>query len=128
MEAVGIIKSISPVDRVSARLVEQAVLASKDLVEPQGMPYEVWVGGSRVRRPPEADLPDAATTYQNGEHSGHGAGGSYIQFVIDAENEVTVKIIDRASGEVIRTIPPDELAKYAHESTMTPGRILETLL
>lgn len=51
MDAVGIVESISPVDRSTARLAEWANLGSKELVEPQGMPYEVWVGGTRVQDP-----------------------------------------------------------------------------
>jgi len=129
MEAVGIVEGISPVDRAAIRLVEWANLGSKELVEPQSMPYEVWVGGSRVRKPADADMGDAGGSDNPERQDVTSSAGSYMQFVINPENhDVTVKIIDRGSGEVIRTIPPEELARYAHESGMTPGAVLETLL
>ena len=129
MDAIGIVESISPVDRSTARLAEWANLGSKELVEPQGMPYAAWVGGTRVQEPADAKPGDGGGTDQNNEGSGPTSGGTYIQYVVDhASHEVTVKVIDRASGEVTRTVPPEELAKYAQESRMTPGSVLETLL
>ncbi|MGQ9553376.1 MAG: flagellar protein FlaG [Anaerolineae bacterium] len=32
--------------------------------------------------------------------------------VVKKTGEVIIKIIDEASGEIVRTVPPDELAKY----------------
>ena len=129
MEGVGIVESIAQIDRSTARLAEWANLASKDLVEPQGMPYEVWVGGTRVQEPADAKPGDGGGTDHNNEGSGPTSGGTYIQYVVDhASHEVTVKVIDHASGEVTRTIPPEELAKYARESGMAPGMVLEALL
>ena len=129
MDAIGIAESIAPIDRLTVRLAEWASLGSKDLVEPQAVPYEVWVGGSRVQEPAQAESADAGGTDNDDAKRLATPGGSYIQFVVDHEShEVTVKVIDRASGEVVRTIPPEELAKYAHESEMNPGAILEALL
>ena len=107
MEAVGIIESVSPVDRLSTRLAEWGVHARGELVEPQGVPYEVWVGGTRVQKPGDAEPGDAGGGDQNNEESRPTPGGTYIRYVIDPESrDVTVNVIDRASGEVTRTIPP----------------------
>jgi len=128
METVGIVDSVSTVDRVAVRLTQWASLASKDSVEPQSMPYQVWVGGSRVQEMPKSGMSDSGSTGDNGGRDQVSPQGTFMQFVIDNDSKITVKIVDQASGEVVRTIPPEELAKYAHESGMTPGRIVETLL
>jgi len=128
METVGIVDSVSAVDQLTARLTQWASLASKDSVEPQSMPYQVWVGGSRVQEMPKSGMSDSGSTGDNGGRDQVSPQGTFMQFVIDNDSKITVKIVDQASGEVVRTIPPEELAKYAHESGMTPGRIVETLL
>jgi len=127
MEVVGIVDSVSPIDPTTVRMAEWANLQSKELVEPQTMPDQAWVGGTRVQKPADAKPGDGGGTEQNNEGSGPTPGGTYIQYVVDhASHDVTVKVVDRASGEVTRTIPPEELAKYARESGMVPGMVLET--
>jgi len=128
METVGIVDSVSAVDQLTARLTQWASLASRDSVEPQSMPYQVWVGGSRVQEMPKSGMSDSGSTGDNGGRDQVSPQGTFMQFVIGDDSKITVKIVDQASGEVVRTIPPEELAKYAHESGMTPGRIVETLL
>ena len=107
MGAVGTIDSISPIDRLTARLVKWSVPRGSDLAEPS----------------------DATATKSNHEVSHVSVNNCYIQFIVDHESrEVTAKIIDRASGEVVRTIPPEELARCVQESKMAPGTYLEALL
>jgi len=129
MEGIEIVEKVTPVDRTALRVAEQVNLSSKDLVKSQDMLSGAWVGPVRVTEPGEADLSDAQGT---GKDAGQGqatASGSYLQFVVDpGSHDVTVKIIDNVSGRVVRTIPPEELAKYADEMQMTPGALLETVL
>ena len=125
MGAVGTIDSISPIDRLTARFVEWSIPGSGALVKPQGVPHDVPVG----RRPQKAEPSDSGNTGGNREESHISVHSCYLRFVVDHEsNEVTVKVIDRASGEIVRTIPPEELARCAQELRMAPGTYLETLL
>ena len=100
IDSLGAIESISPIDRLTVRLAEWARLGSQNLVEPQGVPYATWVGPRRTPKP-----------------------------VIDrTSNDVTIRVIDRASGEVIRTIPPDQLMSAMHELNISTGALIETVL
>ena len=127
IDSVGSIESISPVDRPIVRLAEWARLGSQNLVESQGVPYTTWVG---QRRTPKAAESDSGGTSEKGSQGAEGhLRQSYIQFVIDhASNDVTIRVIDRASGEVIRTIPPDQLMSAMHELNLSTGALLETVL
>lgn len=129
MGAVGTIDNISPISKLTDGLAEWSVPGSRDVGEPQGGQHDVRVGRSRAGKPPEAEPSDATATEGNHEVSQVSVDNCYIQFVVDHESkEVTAKVIDRASGEVVRTIPPEELARCVQGSRMAPGTYLEALL
>ena len=129
MGTIGTIDSISRIDRLTAQLAEWSVPGSRDVGEPQGGQHDVRTGQSRAGRPPEAEPSDATATEGNHEVSRVSVNNCYIQFVVDHESkEVTAQVIDRASGEIVRTIPPEELARCVQGSRMAPGTYLEALL
>lgn len=129
MGAVGTIDSISPISKLTDRLAEWSVPGSRDVGEPQGGQDDVRVRGSRAGKPPEAEPSDATATEGSHEVSQVSLDNCYIQLVVDHESkEVLAKVIDRASGEVVRTIPPEELARCVQGSRMAPGTYLEALL
>ncbi|MHB0877527.1 MAG: flagellar protein FlaG [Anaerolineae bacterium] len=92
----------------------------------------VWRGFQRAieERVPSQPIP--------GPEIGPGLGDSsaeqrtrrrtaYAEFEVkDDTGEVVVKIVDGASGEVIRTVPPDELSKVIQsgEGWMHPWQVL----
>ena len=86
----------------------QATQINPTLFEPQS--YEQAASVSAGSRPPEA--------VQNSPVSG--AGKTKLKFQVDRDsNEVTVLILDAKSHEVIRTVPPEELAE------LTPGDLMD---
>ena len=127
IDSLGAIESISPIDRLTVRLAEWARLGSQNLVEPQGVPYATWVGPRRTPKPAESD--SGETPEKGSQEAQTHLRQSYIQFVIDrTSNDVTIRVIDRASGEVIRTIPPDQLMSAMHELNISTGALIETVL
>lgn len=129
MGAIGTIDSISPISKLTDRLAEWSVPGSRDVGGPRGEQHDVRTGQSRAGKPPEAEPSDATATEGNHEVSQVSVNNCYIQFIVDHESkEVTAKVIDRASGEVVRTIPPEELARCVQGSSVAPGSYLEALL
>lgn len=52
------------------------------------------------------------------------ANHSYAEFEINKETrEVIVRIIDSETGELVRTIPPDELAKELVKGNLLPNQL-----
>ncbi len=129
MGTVGTIDSISPISKLTDKRAVWSVPGRRDVDEPQGGQHDVRTGQSRAGRPPEAEPSDATATEGNHQVSRVSVDNCYIQFFVDHESkEVTAKVIDRASGEIVRTIPPEELATYVRGSRMAPGTYLEALL
>jgi uncharacterized FlaG/YvyC family protein len=49
---------------------------------------------------------------------------TYAEFEVNQDNrEVTVRIIDSESGELIRTIPPEELAREIVKGNLCPNQL-----
>ena len=124
---VAAIDDLPPIDRLTVRLAEWARSMGHDAIDPLGVPSQAWVSPTRVRRPSQGKMPDGGNAQQ--ERSQSPMPDSYVQFVIHrASKEVTVRIIDRQSGEVIRTIPPEELLKLFYDADTCTGALLQTHL
>jgi hypothetical protein len=75
-------------------------------------PYERGAGApAQPPTPAEASQPGAAAGQPaRGSDPAVQLGARYAQFEVDRETGVVrVKVIDAASGEVVRVIPPEEL-------------------
>ena len=119
------IESLPPIDRLTVRLAEWARSIGRDVIDPLGVPGQTWVGPTRVTRADPGALPDGAAQHERPTPLRE----SYVQFVIDrVSKEVSVRIIDRASGEVIRTIPPEDILKMLYDSDVQTGTLVQTHL
>ncbi len=71
------------------------------------------------------DNPSRLQDRGNGEFASH-VSRTYAQFEVNSEtHEVSVRIVDMESGEVVRTIPPDELSRLVSNHDMYRGLLLE---
>ncbi len=124
---VSAVDNLPPIDRLTVRLAEWARSMGHDMVDGLHVPTQEWVPPTRVGQPAKGDMPDGDADGQ--ERPWPSRRDSYVQFVIDrASKEVTVRIIDRQSGEVIRTIPPEELLKMLHDVDTCSGTLLQASL
>lgn len=124
--SVTAIENLPPIDRLTVRLAEWARSMGHDTVDPLGVPGETWVAPTRTTRPSQGQLPDGAAGRERPKPFLH---DSYVQFVIDrVSQEVTVRVIDRQSGEVIRTIPPEEILKLLYDADARTGSLVQTQL
>lgn len=120
------IDSLPPIDRLTVRLAEWARSVRHGAIDPLTVPGQRWVPPTRVRRPDQGDMPDDERGKQRRESP---LRDSYVQFVIDrASNEISVRIIDRQSGEIIRTIPPEEILELLRDADTHTGSIVQTHL
>ena len=125
---VAAIDNLPPIDRLTVRLAEWARSMGHDVIDPLGVPGQGWVSPTRVKRPDRGDVPDHSNAGRERPPKSF-MRDSYVQFVIDrVSKEVTVRIIDRQSGEVIRTIPPEEILKLIYDADIRTGSLVQTHL
>lgn len=124
--SISAIENLPPIDRLTVRLAEWARFMGSNSVDPLTTPGQDWVPPARVRHSDEGATPDGEAEREppNGPFR-----DAYVQFVIDrTTKQVSVRIIDRRSGQVIRTIPPEEILKLLYEGTAQVGSLIETRL
>lgn len=94
--------------------------------EAQAQRVELKRLGEASRRVVEGgDRSSRSQVRGNGEFAEH-VSRTYAQFEVNSEtHEVSVRIVDRETGEVVRTIPPDELARLVSNHDMYRGLLLE---
>ena len=124
---VAAVDNLPPIDRLTVRLAEWARSMGHDMVDGLDVPTQEWVPPTRVGQPAKGDMPDGDAAGQ--ERPRPSLRDSYVQFVIDhVSQEVTIRIIDRQSGKVIRTIPPEELLKLLYDPDSCSGTLVQTSL
>lgn len=128
LNPVAAIENLPPIDRLTVRLAEWARSMGHDVIDPLSVPSQGWVSPTRVKRPDRGDLPDHGSVGQERPQKSF-MRDSYVQFVIDrVSKDVTVRVIDRQSGEVIRTIPPEEILKLLYDADTRTGALVQTHL
>jgi hypothetical protein len=124
---IAAIDNLPPIDRLTVRLAEWARSMGRDMIDPLGVPGQDWVSPTRVKQQAQGDMPDSGANAR--ERAGPFMRDSYVQFVIDrVSKEISVRIIDRQSGEIIRTIPPEEILKLLYDADTCAGTLLQTHL
>jgi hypothetical protein len=128
LNSVAAIENLPPIDRLTVRLAEWARSMGHDVIDPLSVPGQGWVSPTRVKRPDRGDLPEQGNAEQERPQKSF-LRDSYVQFVIDrVSKEVTIRIIDRQSGEVIRTVPPEEILKLLYDADTRTGSLVQTNL
>ena len=93
--------------RVDAAQVAQVAAARTEKVQSSGAPQD------------ERTAKDAVGIKVNGKGT-RSFGDVTLRFEIDSQtHDVTILILDKASQKVVRTIPPEEMAR------MDPGELLQ---
>ena len=124
---IAAIDSLPPIDRLTVRLAEWARSMGHDVIDPLNVPTQAWVSPMRMKEAGQDDMPDDATSDR--ERPKAFIRDSYVQFIVDrVSKEVTVRVIDRQSGEVIRTIPPEEILKLLYDGDVRTGSLVQTRL
>lgn len=124
---IAAIENLPPIDRFTVRLAEWARSMGRDAIEPLSVPGQAWVSPTRVKHPSQSETPGSDGSPQ--ERPKSFLRDSYVQFVIDrTSKEVSIRIIDRQSGEVIRTIPPEEIIKLLYDGDVRTGTLVQTQL
>lgn len=125
--SVAAIENLPPIDRLTVRLAEWARSMGHDVIDPLGVPGQAWVPPMRARRPDQGEMPDDGRDGR--ERPKPFMRDSYVQFIVDrASKDVTVHVIDRQTGEVIRTIPPEEILKLLYDADVRTGSLVQTHL
>jgi uncharacterized FlaG/YvyC family protein len=98
-----------------------------EAIDPVHVPGQAWVSPMRMKEAGQGEKPDNDTSGH--ERQKPFMRDSYVQFVIDrVSKEVSVRIIDRQTGEVIRTIPPEEIMKLLYDADVRTGTLVQTRL
>ncbi len=127
--SIATIESLPPIDRLTVRLAEWARSMGHNMIDPLAVPGQTWVSQTRVKRKGQGDMPDADGGAAGNERTKPFMRDSYVQFVIDrASREVSVRVVDRQTGEVIRTIPPEEILKLLYDADVRTGSLVQTHL
>lgn len=124
---IAAIDNLPPIDRLTVRLAEWARSMGHDVIDPLSVPGQTWVSPMRTKGADQGDKPDNDASGR--ERPKAFIRDSYVQFVIDrVSKEITVRVIDRQSGEVIRTIPPEEILKLIYDGDVRTGSLVQTHL
>jgi len=124
MEKVDKIQGAMQTDRTQAII---AIETARRYSESQAQRVEPKPVGESTGRVVEEDSPGptAPQGKDNGRHAPR-ISRTYAQFEVDSEtHEVSVRIVDMETGEIIRTIPPDELARLVSDHDVYRGLLLE---
>lgn len=111
---------IANVGKVALEVAEWLRQATDSQASHPGTVY-AWPRGAVQGRQAEADPSVARWVSAIGTHKPlFQMADVQLKFVIDAETkDVTILILDRTSRKVVRTIPPEEMAK------LDPGELLQ---
>jgi len=76
---------------------------------------------------PEHENTDMTASHPRGNgKQGPSISRTYAQFEVDSKtHKVSVRIIDMESGDIVRTIPPDELTRLVSNHNLYRGLVLE---